>query len=165
MTYWDADKINAGTKAHRRREAAKPGPGVDQDDADGGASPEEMCDLASEFVRSSDLWAYGKMLVLVNSIVLQLEWFANSCACHRHVATVIRSFGFLYRFRWKHMNSFHYSSIGADCPVRGCVGPELAAGDFMAAFQRFREIASAEVLRLVADVFSSVTLEDSQVCR
>ena len=50
------------------------------------------------------------------------------------------------------MNYFHDSSIGADCPVRGCVGPELAAGDFMAAFQRFREITSAEVLRLVADV-------------
>ena len=110
-----------------------------------------MCGLASEFVRSSDLWAYGKMLVLVNSIVLQLEWFANSCACHRHAAKVIFLF-LLYRTRRKHMNYFHDSSIGADCPVRGCVGPELAAGDFMAAFQRFREIASAEVLRLVADV-------------
>ena len=115
-------------------------------------SPEELCDLASQFIRSPDLWAYAKMLVLVNSIVLQLEWLANSCPGHRRLAKVVRSSGIWFKTLRRHMNSFHCSSLGSNCPVKGCVGPEIGAGEFMQAFERFRAIASAEVLLLVADV-------------
>ena len=50
------------------------------------------------------------------------------------------------------MNSYDYFSIGAYCPIRGCVAPEVGAGDIMEAFERFRQIASSELLLTVADV-------------
>ena len=115
-------------------------------------SPEELCDLASNFVLDLDLCAYGKIIVFANSIVLRLEWLANSCPCHRHVAETIRSSGLWFRTRRKRIHYFHYSSIGADCPIRGCVAPEVGAGDIMEASECFKQTASSEVLLIVADV-------------
>ena len=50
-----------------------------------------------------------------------------------------------------HVHDFHCSSVGAACPIRACVALEVGAGDIMEAFERFKQIASSEVLLTVAD--------------
>jgi hypothetical protein len=130
-TYWVACRVNI---------PAQKGAGDGGDDGD-----------PSEFVGAAEFWAYGKMLLIANSLIVEIQSWIWGCNCHRaeHMGTAV---GASWQTRSRVFRKVSPSSPYGTCPMRGRRAPELAAGFVDTFLDKHKAIAIDEIVMLTANL-------------
>ena len=101
--------------------------------------------LCDRTLKDAHWWSYLHMLLLFHYVLEHLRTWSELCPCH----------GFMYKFtkgQQRNLNGLLRSigvstGTGGNCPVSGLRAPEVAAGDWEAAFSDLYDRAHAYLLR------------------
>ena len=105
-------------------------------------------DLVHEAIRSTDFWAWLRMLSILTSVMGYIERWFFGCECHfekptlQNLMQAVRVGAAVNRQDVRDRSKFV-------CPFRQRRGPELASGDFLGMVETLCLVSSQELLSIV----------------
>ena len=143
---WDADRMAVRLA------------GVGGDVADQGEEDDYRnmsWDIVDKAIKSTEFWAWLRMLLLLTSVMGYLERWFFGCACHFEPPTMqnllrVVSISIVQqqpRRRGRQQDQRQQSTV--TCPFRQRRGPELASGDFLSMVELLLTASSQKVVAVV----------------